>query len=369
MAITYPGRRVLQPRRRAGEWRGTIRRSGPTGGSRTRSCRLGPEQPAPLDIEPMWQPQLAADVSVAAGREEARCGGGSGDRSGSAHNEAAHIRDVISGLPAIVDIVIVDDKSADDTAQLAETSSDPQVQVTATSAHRRGRSDHLGHKLALRTRLRTSAVIFAGDDQMDRPTCRRCWTRSSTRATAFKASQFSSTSYQGDAGVPGVRQRDPVVGQQGGLRATGDLFDPRTAPPRPPPGPAASRPGLDLAGLRFENDFLLNLNILSIRAGTSRSRPRYGSGGLRDEDAQGRPAIGGMLFAGFPEGVAQSTWSGRSRRSPCSCSRPAAVAVLRPVQGVDDLRDDRASAATTGTVLLSRRAVPDGFPADPQPKR
>ena len=68
-----------------------------------------------------------------------------------AHNEAAHIRDVISGLPAIVDhIVIVDDKSADDTAQLAETSGDPRVRVIR---HERnpgvGGAIISGHKLAL----------------------------------------------------------------------------------------------------------------------------------------------------------------------------------------------------------------------------
>src|SRR5690606_35958884 len=44
---------------------------------------------------------------------------------------------------------------------------------------------------------------------------------------------------------------------------------------------------------------------------------------------------------------------------------PAAVAVLRPVRGVDDLRDDRARRRHHRYGAAGRRAVPDGLPVDP----
>ena len=146
-----------------------------------------------------------------------------------AHNEAAHIRDVISGLPGTVDhIVIVDDKSSDDTAELAETSGDPRVHVIR---HERntgvGGAIISGHKRALELGADID-VIFAGDDQMDPAYLEALLDPIVDEGYGFtKANRFySSTSYQG---MPAYRVFGNVLLSFANKAASGywNLFDPQ----------------------------------------------------------------------------------------------------------------------------------------------
>ena len=219
-----------------------------------------------------------------------------------AHNEAAHIRDVISGLPAIVDhIVVVDDKSADDTAQLAETSSDPRVRVIR---HERntgvGGAIISGHKLALELGSDVD-VIFAGDDQMDPTYLPALLDPIVHEGYGFtKANRFySSTSYQG---MPTYRVFGNVVLSLANKAASGywNLFDPQNGYTATS-AEVLRRLDLDSIsqGYEFENDYLLNLNILNVRAKDIPIPARYGAEVSGMKMRKVIPAIGGMLFAGF----------------------------------------------------------------------
>jgi len=219
-----------------------------------------------------------------------------------AHNEAAHIRDVISGLPAIVDhIVIVDDKSADDTAQLAETSGDPRVHVIR---HERntgvGGAIISGHKRALELGADID-VIFAGDDQMDPAYLEALLDPIVDEGYGFtKANRFySSTSYQG---MPAYRVFGNVILSLANKAASGywNLFDPQNGYTATS-AEVLRRLDLDAIsqGYEFENDFLLNLNILDVRARDIPIPARYGSEVSGIKLRKVIPAIGGMLFAGF----------------------------------------------------------------------
>lgn len=219
-----------------------------------------------------------------------------------AHNEAAHIRDVITGLPGIVDhIVIVDDKSSDDTAVLAETSGDPRVHVIRHE-HNTGVGGAIisGHKRALELGADID-VIFAGDDQMDPAYLEALLDPIVDEGYGFtKANRFySSTSYQG---MPAYRVFGNVLLSFANKAASGywNLFDPQNGYTATS-AEVLRRLDLDAIsqGYEFENDFLLNLNILGVPARDIPIPARYGSEVSGIKLRKVIPAIGGMLFAGF----------------------------------------------------------------------
>lgn len=219
-----------------------------------------------------------------------------------AHNEAAHIRDVISGLPGTVDhIVIVDDKSSDDTAELAETSGDPRVHVIRHE-HNTGVGGAIisGHKRALELGADID-VIFAGDDQMDPAYLEALLDPIVDEGYGFtKANRFySSTSYQG---MPAYRVFGNVLLSFANKAASGywNLFDPQNGYTATS-AEVLRRIDLDAIsqGYEFENDYLLNLNILDVRARDIPIPARYGSEVSGIKLRKVIPAIGGMLFAGF----------------------------------------------------------------------
>lgn len=219
-----------------------------------------------------------------------------------AHNEAAHIRDVIVGLPEAVDhIVIIDDKSTDETADLAESSGDPRVVVIRHEQNTGvGGAIISGHKRALELGADID-VIFAGDDQMDPQYLPALLDPIVEEGYGFtKANRFySSTSYHG---MPAYRVFGNVVLSLANKAASGywNLFDPQN-------GYTATSADvlrrLDLdsisQGYEFENDFLLNLNILNVRARDIPIPARYGTEVSGMKMRKVVPAIGGMLFAGF----------------------------------------------------------------------
>ena len=219
-----------------------------------------------------------------------------------AHNEAAHILDVIDGLPDVVDhIVIVDDKSTDDTAALAESSRDPRVRVIRHEQNTGvGGAIISGHKLALELGSDID-VIFAGDDQMDPTYLPALLDPIVHEGYGFtKANRFySSTSYQG---MPTYRVFGNVVLSLANKAASGywNLFDPQNGYTATS-AEVLRRLDLDSIsqGYEFENDYLLNLNILNVRAKDIPIPARYGSEVSGMKMRKVIPAIGGMLFAGF----------------------------------------------------------------------
>ena len=85
-----------------------------------------------------------------------------------AHREAPRVAEVIGGLPAFVDVVVVvDDASDDDTAQVARSVRDPRVQVVAHRVNRGvGAAIATGYTHAFAAGADVAAVM-AGDGQMD----------------------------------------------------------------------------------------------------------------------------------------------------------------------------------------------------------
>lgn len=85
-----------------------------------------------------------------------------------AHNEARHIGEVISSMPAFVDaIIVVDDASTDDTAEVARTSGDARVEVLVHASNAGvGRAMRTGYRRALERGFDVVAKMDA-DGQMN----------------------------------------------------------------------------------------------------------------------------------------------------------------------------------------------------------
>jgi len=84
-----------------------------------------------------------------------------------AHNEAAHIGQVISGMPELVDrIIVVDDCSQDGTSQVAATSGDARVDLVTLSVNQGvGGAMAAGYRRALQ--LQSDIIVkIDGDGQM-----------------------------------------------------------------------------------------------------------------------------------------------------------------------------------------------------------
>jgi glycosyltransferase involved in cell wall biosynthesis len=219
-----------------------------------------------------------------------------------AHNEAAHIEKVIRGLPPLVDhIVVVDDASTDDTAAIAASAGDPRVEVIR---HERnlgvGGAILTAHRRALELGSDID-VVFAGDDQMDPHHLPALLDPIVDQGYGFtKANRFySRTSF---AGMPRHRVFGNIVLSFLTKFASGywHLFDPQNG------YTATSRGALELlpfdeiaTGYEFENDFLINLNIVGTRALDVPVPARYGNevSGIRLRRVV--PAIGWLLFRGF----------------------------------------------------------------------
>ena len=219
-----------------------------------------------------------------------------------AHNEAAHIRDVIEGMPSTVDhIVIVDDKSSDDTADLAESSGDPRVQVVRHETNTGvGGAIVSGHKLALELGADVD-VIFAGDDQMDPVYLPNLLDPIVHEGYGFtKANRFySSSSYRG---MPKYRVFGNVVLSFANKFSSGywNLFDPQNGYTATT-AEVLRRIDLDRVsqGYEFENDFLLNLNILNVRAKDIPVPAKYGDEVSGISLRRVIPALLRMLLRGF----------------------------------------------------------------------
>ncbi len=197
-----------------------------------------------------------------------------------AHNEEAHIEEVIDTMPAFVDfIVIVDDASSDRTAEVAEASGDARVVVIRHEQNQGvGGAIIAAHTKAMELGADLD-VVMAGDGQMDPKYLPSLLdpliddNYGFTKANRF----FSIKSFEG---MPRHRVWGSVALSFLTKLASGywNLFDPQNG------YTAIRRDVLErlpleriARGYEFENDLLINLNILRVRALDVPIPARYGT--------------------------------------------------------------------------------------------
>jgi glycosyltransferase involved in cell wall biosynthesis len=186
-----------------------------------------------------------------------------------AHNEQAHIGTVITSTPDFVDhIIVVDDASTDRTSEAASTTMDPRLEVLRLNVNQGvGGAILTGHRRALELHADV-AVVMAGDAQMDPLHLTDLLEPIASGEAAFtKANRFYGVG--SFAGMPRHRVIGNIVLSFLTKAASGywGLFDPQngyTAIHRS----ALERLPLDRISKRydFENDLLINLNILRVPA-------------------------------------------------------------------------------------------------------
>lgn len=219
-----------------------------------------------------------------------------------AHNEEQLVGQTVSTMPSIVDhIIVVDDASSDGTGEAAKSVGDSRTEViTLVENQGVGGAILTGHRQALALGADVS-VVMAGDAQMDPDYLPALLDPiASGQAQFTKANRFFGRG--SFAGMPWQR----VVGNVGfsflTKAASGywNLFDPQngyTALHRS----ALERLPLDRIARRyeFENDLLIQLNILRVPAVDVPIPAVYGDevSGIRMGSAV--PRILGQLFRGF----------------------------------------------------------------------
>lgn len=186
-----------------------------------------------------------------------------------AHNEERLIGRVIETAPDLVDLIlIIDDASSDRTGEVAAAVGDPRVEVHRLAENQGvGGAILAGHRRALELGADIS-VVMAGDAQMDPTFLPALLDPIADGAAGFtKANRFyDAHSFEG---MPRHRIFGNVMLSFLTKAASGywSLFDPQngyTAIHRS----ALERLPLDRIARRyeFENDLLINLNILRVRA-------------------------------------------------------------------------------------------------------
>jgi glycosyltransferase involved in cell wall biosynthesis len=186
-----------------------------------------------------------------------------------AHNEHIHIADVIQTMPDIVDhIVVVDDGSDDDTSAVALSTGDARLVLLRHEGNLGvGAATVTGHRKARELSADVN-VVMDGDGQMDPAYLAHLLEPVVQRGYGFaKANRFYSMSSFAD--MPRLRIFGNLVLSFATKFASGywHLFDPQngyTAIHRE----ALDRLDLDrlARGYSFENDLLIQLNILRVPA-------------------------------------------------------------------------------------------------------
>jgi len=219
-----------------------------------------------------------------------------------AHNEAKLIADVITGIPAFVDhICVVDDCSTDETAAIAAAVGDSRVHLIRHEVNTGvGGAVISGHRKGLDLGCDVS-VVMAGDNQMDPGYLPALLDPLIDGGFGFsKANRFFSM--ESFRGMPGYRVFGNVVLSFLTKLASGywNLFDPQngyTAITR------ETLERLDLTrisqGYEFENDLLINLNILDVRATDVAVPAVYGQEASGIRLSRVIPAISWLLVRGF----------------------------------------------------------------------
>lgn len=219
-----------------------------------------------------------------------------------AYNEEGLIAQTIRGMPDYVDhVIVVDDCSADRTAEAARTVAGPRV-VVERLAQNQGVGGAIihGHKIAADLGA-DIMVVMAGDDQMDPEALPRLLKPITQDGYGFtKGNRFFSTSSL--AGMPRHRIVGSMVLTFLNKASSGywHLVDPQNG------YTAVTREALDLVPLdkvskryEFENDLLIWLNIAGVRALDVPIPARYG---LEQSTIKLRtvvPRLSWSLFTGF----------------------------------------------------------------------
>lgn len=238
-----------------------------------------------------------------------------------AYNEQKLIAKTIATMPDLVDrIIVVDDKSTDSTVAMAESVGDPRVVIVRHEENTGvGGAILTGHRSALAIGGDID-VVMAGDAQMDPDYLPSLLDPIVEEGYGFtKANRFfSRDSFRG---MPAYRIAGNLVLSLLMKVASGywHLFDPQN-------GYTAIRHdvlrrlALDriAVGYHFENDLLINLAILRVRARDVPIPAVYGDEVSAMRLSQVIPQIGGLLFVGFWKRILHTYVLGRSRRSPSS---------------------------------------------------
>jgi glycosyltransferase involved in cell wall biosynthesis len=219
-----------------------------------------------------------------------------------AYKEREHIARVILTMPAYVDhIVVVDDCSPDDTSDVARATGDPRLTLIRREKNGGvGAAIVTGHRAA-RDLGADVNVVMAGDGQMDPEYLTHLLEPVVVHGYGFaKANRFfSMTSF---AGMPRLRIFGSISLSFATKLASGywHLFDPQngyTALHRD----ALDRLSLDrlAGGYSFENDLLIQLNILRVPAIDVPIPAVYGTevSGIRLRKVV--PELSRLLFKGF----------------------------------------------------------------------
>lgn len=219
-----------------------------------------------------------------------------------AYKEQDHIAAVIATMPPLVDhIIIVDDASPDATAERARAAADDRtVVITLEKNQGVGGAILTGHRRALALGADV-CVVMAGDGQMDPEFLPALLDPiASGRAQFTKANRFYGRG--SFAGMPRTRVFGNVALSFLTKAASGywNLFDPQngyTAIHRD----ALERIPWDQIAKRydFENDLLINLNILRVPAVDVPVPARYGTEVSGMNLASVGPRIAGRLLRGF----------------------------------------------------------------------
>jgi glycosyltransferase involved in cell wall biosynthesis len=216
--------------------------------------------------------------------------------------EEMHIAKVITNMPSTVDfIIVVDDGSPDRTSEVARRTNDPRLElITLTPNRGVGHATCEGHKRAIELGA-DIVVIFDGDGQMDPVHLPRLLDPIIEKGYGFtKANRFySTTSFNG---MPKYRIVGNVLLSFLTKLASGywHLFDPQN-------GYTAittdvlRRLDLDRISKRYEfqNDMLINLNILDVRALDVPIPAIYGDENSTMTMRRVVPAISRLLVHGF----------------------------------------------------------------------
>jgi len=220
-----------------------------------------------------------------------------------AYNEEKLIVDTLAGMPPFVDrIIVVDDRSRDETAQRARESGDPRVEVIVHEVNAGvGAAIITGYKRARDERMDVTAVM-AGDNQMD-PAELEMFCAPVARGELDYAKANRLVSGQAWELIPRNRYLGNAVLSLLTKIASGywHVADSQAG------YAAISLPMLDQLDLDriyqrygFPNDLLVHLNIWNARVRDFPSRPIYGVGersGIRIRKVV--PRISWLLIKGF----------------------------------------------------------------------
>lgn len=273
-----------------------------------------------------------------------------------AFSEADHIADVINTMPKTVDfIVVVDDDSPDETYKYALATADSRLTVIRHEQNQGvGGAILTAHRKALQLGSDIN-VVFAGDGQMDPAFLPSLLDPIVHDDYGFtKANRFySSSSFRG---MPRHRVLGNVVLSFLNKLSSGywNLFDPQN-------GYTATRRDvlerLDFENIakryEFENDFLVNLNILNVRAKDVPIPALYGDEVSTIKLTSVIPALVRLLTRGFSRRIMLKYVIGTFSPIALMLAAGTAMTLWSVFFGIWVLfQTIGPPVATTGTVLL-----------------